>query len=169
MKKLCFLFITHSFFFYGFQSKCQIDAGDPRSFHFPEGVDFIPNRILIKVKPEYRGNCLDNRITLIPLESVFQSISASSVVKKFPRLVPPGRYEADLYGNPFVDLSLVYQLSMSSEVDMESAINQLLWTGFLEYAEPSYIRKTSFVPSDPDTSADRNYHLKRIKARLRKQ
>ena len=164
MKNSCILFITLALFFCGFQSKCQINERNPSSFRFPEGVDFIPNRIILKVKPEYRGNCLDNRITLASIETVLQSITASSLIKKFPTHLPPRPKEADRYGNPFSDLSLIYQVSIGSQVDMESAINQLLWTGIFEYAEPSYIRKTGFVPSDPDTGSSRNYHLKRIKA-----
>ena len=164
MKILRFFPFASFLFCLIFQCYSQTVSGDSRSFRFPEGVDFIPGRIVLKVKPEYRGSCLDNRIALQALESTFQTISASSITKKFPRHLPPKPKEADRYGNPLVDLSLVYQLTIPGSEDMESAINQLRWTGVLEYAEPVYIRKANFIPTDPDTAGDKNYHLRRIKA-----
>ncbi len=51
---------------------------------------------------------------------------------------------------PSIDLSLYHELDLDPTVDIEAAIAALYELGIVDFAEPSYLWRTSLVPNDPD-------------------
>jgi plastocyanin len=66
-------------------------------------------------------------------------------------------------GERLADLSLIYELDYSLPIGIEDAVNLLLETGIVEFAEPSYVYKALYDPNDPDTGSQ--YYLNLIHAR----
>jgi hypothetical protein len=149
---LAFAFFTHVF------------ATNPavKFFRFPQGVtaeDYVPNTIIIKVKPEFRTQCEANRIAVQNLSSAFSSLQIKSTEKLFPRHQQPLQ-ERNTSGQSLTDISLIYKITYSSQVVIEKAINMLLATGNFIYAEPNYIYKPMYIPND--TLVLQQYHHSRI-------
>ncbi|MBW8048931.1 MAG: S8 family serine peptidase [Cytophagales bacterium] len=111
-------------------------------------VNYLPQIIIIKVKAQYRSVCTKNGINLSSLNKVLGSISAVNVKKKFPDHIPPPEAR-NKYGQTLIDLSLIYEIKYSAPVSIENAINLLYKDESIEYAEPHYIYKLSYVPNDP--------------------
>lgn len=149
-----------------------------KSFQFPSGVtesDYVPDAIIFKLKPEYRSSINDAKLT-----SVFKELQIADVGKIYPNEKPPLNKQRVMGQEP-VDLSLIYELHFKSGMTLEAAINKVIATGMVQYAEPRYIQfehavKPSikditemlappFNPNDPDLSnfASSMYYIGRIK------
>lgn len=122
---------------------------------------YLPNTIIIKIKPEYRDQCTNRSIQLNPLIKVFKDIQVAYVQKKFPEQTPPAQ-KFNKWGYPLVDLSLIYELKYTANVDIYKAIRALKATNLLEYAEPYYLPDITYTPSDPGVSFQ--YALTNIQA-----
>jgi subtilisin family serine protease len=160
-----FLFII--FFAICFSANAQI-----KYFKMPAHVadsDYIPQTIIFKIKPELSSFCKGNEIDMPKLNNAFTAIGANKIFKKFPSKTSP-KEKINRYGEKLVDLSLIYELKYSGNISLESAINELLSSGLLEYAEPHYLPHlyTAFNPNDAyaDTTSAQfcQWHLKTIKA-----
>ncbi len=141
---LAFLFIT-----------INSNGGNQTTFQFAPGItqkDYLPNTLIIKVKSAYRTQCSNTSIEVQSLQQIFSSINANSISKIFPNHLPPIE-TLDQYGRPYVDLSLIYQLEYTNNVDMVKTINRLLATDVLEYAEPKYLPTTQYSPNDPSIAS----------------
>lgn len=142
-------------------------AGDtPRSasWKMPAGVtqaDLVPGTLVIRLKEEYRSSAQNRSIALAPLNETLTRIGATTVEKIFPNHTQPAT-ERNTRGEKLVDLSLIYQVTYNTNVPVEKAVNALLSTGLLEYAEPRYVHRLLFTPNDPNTG--QQYHLTRIQA-----
>ena len=133
-------------------------------FHLPDIItvsDYLPKTIIFKVKPEYRYACKAKSIDNDILNNVLASIGAVEPAKKFPRHTAPVA-EKNERGDKFADLSLMYEVKYANNIPIEKAINAVLSTGVVEYAEPHYLPKVLFTPDDPLISSQ--YHLAKIKA-----
>jgi len=141
-------------------------------FKLPEHIadsDFVSKTIIINIKPEFRAFCKENVIDIPKLNSALNLIGTSAIVKKFPGKKQPAT-EYNRFGEKMVDLSLVYELKYSNNLSIESAINKLLSTGILQYAEPHYLPHLfdAYNPDDPMADTTNSnfcmWHLKKIKA-----
>ncbi len=135
-----------------------------KSFSLPAMVtsaDYQPNTVIIKVKPGYRYACTKTQISTPQLTSVFKKTGTYSVNKLFALHTPPTT-ERNANGNKLTDLSLVYELKYAGNSSIEKVINQLLATGEIEYAEPSYIYQPLYTPSD--TLVGYQYHHTNIRS-----
>lgn len=137
--------------------------------------DYVPNAIIFKLKPEYRSHIHDAQLT-----AVFNELQLADMGKIYPNQKPPVNSK-NVYGQAPVDLSLIYELHYKSGIPLEQAINKVIATGLVQYAEPRYIQhehavKTSikdindllaapFNPNDPDLTnfASSTYYISRIK------
>lgn len=149
-----------------------------KSFQLPSGLsesDYVPNAIIFKLKPEYRNSMNDAR-----LSGVFAELQISDVGKIYPNEKPPLNLQR-IMGQVPVDLSLIYELHYKSGITLESAINKVIATGMVQYAEPRYIQyehsakpsvkditdmlAAPFNPNDPDLTnfASSMYYISRIK------
>lgn len=129
--------------------------------------DYIAKTIIFRINPVYRASCNENSIEIQKLKNVFNSIGAYNILKKFPGKTPPNT-KYNKYGEELEDLSLIYELEYTKDIALETAINSLLSTNMLEYAEPHYLPHLLFVPNDPcaDTlnASFKQWHLKNIRA-----
>lgn len=125
--------------------------------------DYAPKTIIFKVKPQYRAICQVNKIDDIEFIKLTSSLQTTSIYKKFPNDLPPAQ-EYNSYGKKLIDLSLIYELKYNSAIHIEKAINKLLLSGILVYAEPHYIPKLTYTPNDPLATVGSQYHLQRINA-----
>lgn len=153
-----------------------------KTFQLPHGItkaDFEANTIIFKLQPQYRNLASNNRINDARLTSVFNELGMQSMQKLFPLHTPPA-LSRNAQGEELVDLSLIYQFNYTTDVSIEYAINKVIATGMMMYAEPRYIQyehsiKTSirdisetlaaYNPNDPDLTnfASGMYYINRIK------
>lgn len=148
-----------------FVSLVSISFGqDVQRFRMPHGAttdDFVKNTIILKIKPEYASSCKKSQIDLPPLFYVFQQLDVDQLQKKFPDISPP-KQKTNSCGQKFADLSLIYEIKYLSSEKLETAINDIIATGMVEYAQPHYISKMlDYVPGDPLIA--NQYHLNTIK------
>jgi len=135
------------------------------SFRMPAGVtdeDFVQNTIILKIKPAFASSCINNQIDLPPLCTVFQQLEVNKLFKKFPGIkAPEQKYNS--CKQKFADLSLIYEIEYTSSVNIETAIDNIISTGLVEYAQPHYIVKPlDYIPNDPLIT--NQYQLTNIKA-----
>lgn len=123
--------------------------------------DYLHGKIIFKVLPEYRSACRTMGVDEPVLLEAIQALEPSNIKKKFPRHEPPA-HERNERGEPLVDLSLIYEIEFSSTLPIEKAINRILATGKVEYAEPVYKNYPTYFPNDPDTASQ--YYLSLIRA-----
>jgi serine protease len=160
----------------------QIKKNTPSTeFHLPAGLteaDYKANTIILKLKPEYRTIATANSINDPRLIAVFDELQAQNLGKIYPHHAPPSMAK-NAYGYPLVDLSLIYELNYTAQLPLEIAINKLIATGMLQYAEPHYIQyeheaisvkdiekmMAPYNPNDPDigTFSTNMYYIAQIK------
>ncbi len=130
-----------------------------QSYH---GSAYKPGILIINVKPQYRSLCSEHSIEIPELRTALEAISFTAVDKKFPKIFEPAE-KVNKYGQKLVDLSLVYQVRFSPSVDIEKAMNTVLASGVVEYAEPHYIHTMNYTPNDPSQASQ--YAITKINAR----
>ncbi len=134
-------------------------------FYLPASVtanDYQLHKMIIKIKPEHASKCFSSVINIPRLQEVFNKLGVSSVQKKFPQIKSADK-KLNNSGQAYADLSLIYDLDFQSNLSIENAINQLLQTGDVVYAQPSYLVKPlDFIPNDPLNF--NQYHLAIIQA-----
>ena len=133
-------------------------------FRLPAGItqtDMVPGTIIFKLKPEYRAAARVDGVALQQLNSSLSLIGAQSVNKVFPGKMPPST-ERNAQGLKMVDLSLIYEVTYASGMQIEKAVNAILSTGLVEFAEPKYLPRLFFTPNDPQIG--QQYHLGKVQA-----
>src|SRR5712671_6887990 len=143
-----------------FHASAQQKFSAVNAFKLPEKVtaaDYEKGKIIFKLKPEFRSPDINES----SLKKIFSFLKTTGVKKLFPNHQPPAM-ERNASGQLLVDLSLIWQLNYDSDIPIEKAINMLMSSGKLMYAEPSYIYKPAYIPND--TSFTIQYHLAKIHA-----
>jgi serine protease len=125
--------------------------------------DCLANTIIVKVKPSYKSICENNTIGNTLFSSYATALGVTNLHKKFPLDKSP-KEQFNSAGQAFADLSLIYELNYSSNISIEKAINKLMATGILIYAEPHMVPKSLYAPNDPLGTAGSQYHLLKINA-----
>ena len=163
--KYLFLFIVFAF-------TCIKINAQVKYFKLPARVadsDYIVKTIIFKINSNYSAFCKENNVDMPKLNSALNSIGANKVIKKFPRKTSPNE-KLNKYGEKLEDLSLIYELKYTKDIPIEKAINTMLATDLLEYAEPHYLPHlfVAYDPNDPkaDTTSTQfcQWQLKNIKA-----
>jgi len=134
------------------------------AYRLPAGVsraDYRANTIILRVKPDYRSLCTENDIKAPAFLKITGHFGQYRVKKIFPRHLPPSTTFNER-GQPLADLSLIYQLEYSADLDLVKTINSILSTGLFLYAEPKFLPGTQYNPNDPSTSLQ--YFLTNINA-----
>lgn len=122
-----------------------------KKFSLPSGLtqeEYMPKTVILKVSPQFRAVAGMNGIQHPQLQLALNYLGVNKLERKFPlHKAPEKAFNAQ--GQKLADLSLIYQLSYNNSVDIEKAINQLLASGALEYAEPHYnFKLLSYEPND---------------------
>jgi subtilisin family serine protease len=133
-------------------------------FRLPQYIsekDCEAGTIMLKVSSSLRNSCRVNGIENAQLAKALNTIGATEVSRKYPKHLQPSS-ERNGNGEPLIDLSLIYQVKFNSSYPIEKAINLLLATGMVDYAEPRYVPQLLYQPNDPDTASQ--YYLSLIRA-----
>ncbi len=138
-----------------------------KQFVLPNRVtekDYLPKTIVFKLKPEYRSLASPGYVQHPQLQTVLDYLGVDNLGKIYPRHQPPKqRYNA--LGQAYADLSLIYSLKYTGDVNIVDAINQLLAVGIMEFAEPHYVYEVHYTPNDPSiTNSGQSGFLTRIRA-----
>ncbi|HEX5002678.1 MAG TPA: S8 family serine peptidase [Bacteroidia bacterium] len=155
MKKLYFLVAI-----------CLISAaaGSAQTYRLPASAPAAPviaGKLVFKVKAEYRSSCRLNTVDQAKVKEALKSIGAKKVYKKFPtHQAPESMLSRD--GKPYTDLSRIYGADVDPQLPIQKAINALMATGMIEYAEPLFIMEPLYNPNDPDTASQ--YYLGLLQA-----
>ncbi len=129
----------------------KFSAPHANLFRMPEMVteaDYLPKTIVFKLKPDYRSYSFRNEINLPELNRVLSELKAENPEKIFPNHLPPSN-ERNAAGQKLADLSLIYKAEYKNDIQIVKAINSIIRTGLVEYAEPFYVPRLFFTPNDP--------------------
>ncbi len=144
------------------QIKVNADTGS--FFRMPSGIsaeESLPGKIIFKLKPEAAPYGRTHGIDLESISQVLDQYRGETPRKTFPHHQPPEKFFHPS-GQPLVDLSLIYEVTIAAEENLEEAINALYATGHVEYAQPRYLPSLLYVPDDPFVGAQ--YYLENIQA-----
>lgn len=134
-------------------------------FTLPENVtenDYLKGKIILKIKPAFENYCSGNQIQISKLQNIFQTIDVVKIEKIFPFASKPEKKQNE-FGMEYTDLSMIYQIEYRGNHSIEKAVNLIISSGCVAYAQPRYIQKTlDFTPSDPLNF--NQYHLSLIKS-----
>ena len=128
------------------------------SFKLPLHARYMPGRVLVKAKNEFR-------------EETFQNLSGrarNGNIKSITPLVKPAlakkgaAWRGPRAGKQTVDISRYFAIQFEPSQGIEDFINELYGTGYFEIIEPEYAYEMDFNPNDPRMAGQ--YYLKTIKA-----
>lgn len=136
--------------------------------NFKAGEEYLEGTLLIKIKDEYRSQCSKDNVSIGILQQELNSLIVADFRKKFPEQEAP-KEKYNKQGQAYADLSLIYELRYNANTPVDVAINRLLKTGVIVYAEPRYIHKpfvAPYIPNDPSAQNGQSQYnyLNRIKA-----
>ncbi|HEY1009453.1 MAG TPA: S8 family serine peptidase, partial [Daejeonella sp.] len=144
--------------------------GIPRTYKMPKGVsgkDYLPNTVIVKFKVDATPGQIQNIATIF--KTKLPNITSGSIrnvnqlFKKSLQATTKATGRIDYSDTIGVDR--IYELQFDGSKPIEAVINEVLRSPMVEYAEPSYIYHTSYVPSDPFYNPSQSY-LRQIRANL---
>jgi serine protease len=167
MKKLTTLcvFAYFSAFALLAQSK-QSGSSVRKHFSLPAGIgmdEFIPQTLVIKVKPQYRNQCTPTAFNNAVFNAILVSVGGSNFARVFPHTPAPETVFSK-YGERMIDLSLTYSFKYSSTIGMVKLINMIEDLGVFEYVEPMPLPKITGTTNDPNATATIQYNVFKIRA-----
>lgn len=125
------------------------------------GAQAWPGKLVVRVLPAYRDLCSPAGIADPKFQEALGRIQAVSVQRKYPNLRQPVN-ALNRYGRKPIDMSLVYEVRFDPRFTLSEAIQSLMGTGLLAYAEPLYLHNFDYTTNDPDLSSQ--YHITKIQA-----
>lgn len=144
----------------------SIQLSAQKLYQLPKTIaadEYLPKTIIIKVKPAFANVCSATKIDHPLFNSLATTINVTNLHKKFPLDKSP-EMPFNSAGQAYADLSLVYELNYTSDIQLEKAISKLLLSNILVYAEPHFVPKVSYMPNDPLANPTNQYHLLNINA-----
>ena len=136
-----------------------------RSYALPATVttkDYIAGVVIVKIAATQKSNCNQNSIAIPSLQNAFLKLNVTKVRQLFPNALP--LQSKLMNGQQAPDITALYELHYAAAWSITEAINELLTSKAIVYAEPSFIYHLSYTPNDPDTLSPKNYYQKIIKA-----
>ncbi|MGQ9846849.1 MAG: S8 family serine peptidase [Bacteroidales bacterium] len=118
------------------------------------------NRVILKIKPEYKKYCKPNSIQ-IPSYADYFSSKNIKLHQLFPNAYIPPKNNHVL-SNQIVDISTIYEFSCNSEQEAQTFIKNLSKLPETEYCHIKHYPELLYSPNDPAIGAQ--YYLNNIKA-----
>jgi gliding motility-associated-like protein len=138
----------------------------PKTFNLSAGItskDYIPGIIIVKIKSVSTSAIAQNSVQSVAdgISLKLKSAKVESILNKFNspvvnttnRAVPPTQ-TTDPSG-----LDRIYELKFSGNSNIEEVINEILQDPQVEYAEPSYIYHSNYIPNDPSLGSQSYLNL----------
>ena len=165
-------FLLLVFFFLSLAASGNDDpqSVNPRSFKLPKGItakDYLPNTLIIKFRKGVSDTDIRSATSLFGLNSLkLKSVDIKQVNQIFKSVLlsKSGQFSLDIQSADSIGLDRVFEFNFDSEKGIVEIINEVLGNRMVEYAEPSYIYHTSFIPNDPFYTGGFQNFLKQIKA-----
>ncbi|TAH19888.1 MAG: T9SS C-terminal target domain-containing protein [Cytophagales bacterium] len=140
------------------------------AFQLPENAKYQKGKIAFKLKANFKEIFSSPSPDLARLQDVFAAIGTQEKIPQqlfgFAEEVRNSKqssfFRIEKKNKSGVDLNLYYELNFNPQHSIEKAINLLLATGIIDYAEPVYKYSNNYVPNDPDLK--RQYYLDVVKA-----
>lgn len=124
-----------------------------------QALQVWPKTLMLRVKPEYRAALAQGDFRSPAAQRLFNELGKTKFFARFPhRAMPKSAFH--FTGERIPDMTLIYQMHYSREVSEAEAARVAMNSGLFEYAEPKYIRRTTFVPNDP--RINQQYYLDSI-------
>ncbi|SDM44278.1 Por secretion system C-terminal sorting domain-containing protein [Daejeonella rubra] len=142
---------------------------NPRVFKLPKGLsakDYLPNTLIVKFRKGVSTGDIRSATSSFGLNSLKLKsavIQQVNQVFKDALLSKSGQLLSTLKTTDSIGLDRVYEFNFNSDKTIVEVINEVLANGMVEYAEPSYIYHTAFIPNDPFYTGYQSF-LKQIKA-----
>lgn len=139
----------------------QLSVLQANNFPINWNAPYESGKLVIKVKKHLKTDCKIKSINNSIINECLQSLQALELTQKFPLHQTPFS-EKDKYGRTLIDLTLIYEIKLLPQQDLKKAVQSLMATGVIEYAEPHYIQHLLYTPNDPSASVQ--YYLDKIMA-----
>ncbi len=127
------------------------------------GDKYLAGVINIKIKGEYRSACSSGAIAIPELIDELGELGLIKLEKKFKTSTPPA-VEFNKNGLKMADISLIYRVEVSNDVDVMLASKKLGALAYVEYAEPQYVSYDQYVPNDSHLNSVMPYHFNNVEA-----
>lgn len=124
---------------------------------------YLQKTIIFKVKPYNKNICNSFKINNSDFEKLLTNVKTKKLSKKFP-LSQSTFGKINSSGDKLVDISTIYEMEYSSDIDIFKLIKQIKSFNFIEYAQPHYIDEVlgQYIPND--LLRGNQYYLNNIKA-----
>jgi serine protease len=127
------------------------------------GDQYLSDVINIKIKQEYRSACSNSAIAIPELNEQFALLNFKTLEKKFPSAHAPSG-EFNEHGRKMADISLLYKVNVPIGTDILAATKGLSKLPWIQYAEPSFVSFSHYVPNDTELNSVMPYHYDNINA-----
>ncbi|MCX6275583.1 MAG: S8 family peptidase [Bacteroidetes bacterium] len=124
--------------------------------------DYVKGTVIIKLKPEAAVVCHASSIDLGSMNEKLALLGAT-VNKRFPRANDVSNLR-NRQNEKLVDISRIYTVKFNENTSVADAISILLTDPSVAYAEPQYINRLCYTPSDPSGTLQLQYFLDKIQA-----
>jgi len=104
---------------------------------------YIPGIAIVKFKEGYKNFLGLKKVEIDEFNNVAGQLGITSVEPMFPEKVGKSLKKGE------IDLGLIYLVRFSEMMDVDLVVSKLSRLSSVEYAEPHYIYKPNFIPSDP--------------------
>lgn len=108
---------------------------------------FVPDKVMMRIKPDWRSLCGDQAINIPDLISKLNQSQVRRLSKAFPH-TPAPEENFNAKGQRLADLSLIYELDLHPGSDVRQAVQTLMEHEAVLYAEPLYVYETLYKPND---------------------
>jgi serine protease len=125
------------------------------------GKDYLEGRVIFKMKSAADPMAKSLNPAMAGFTAALQQINPQQVSRMFPEQQPPQKsLRSD--GMAYVDLSRIFYMELPEGIGVDEAIELLISTGQVEYANHWVLPQTFFQPDDPFTGSQ--YYLGKTKA-----
>ncbi|WP_256012968.1 S8 family peptidase [Desertivirga xinjiangensis] len=150
-------------YFIAFSALSSFAQEKKKGFTFPAAhtsPDYVPGKVVFKLKESPQKS---NKRTFSENVVYLQSVTVMKIEKKFHEAAT-GEKERNKVFNRAENFGLdrIYELTIPDSEDISSAIDELLQSEEVEYAEPLYIYQASYIPADP--ALINQSYLEKVKA-----
>jgi hypothetical protein len=110
-------------------------------------TNYVPNTLIVKVKPALRGQCTASNISNANFTLACNNLQVTSITQLFSKSKAAKDWDNKCAN--CVDISLIYELKLNTTIPLHKAIAQLMASNTLVYAELKHTHQVQYTPNDP--------------------
>lgn len=139
----------------------------PRTFKLSKGLterDYLPNTLIVKFRPGSTVSQIKAATTVLRSNTLnIKSVDLKEINQLFKSSLKATSQVSRSASIDTIGIDRIFEIRYGGARAIEDVINEVLKSPIVEYAEPSYIYHTSYIPNDPLYNPSQNY-LRQIKA-----